>query len=86
MNMNYQITKSPSAETAPAGQIPRLLLNVAEVAEALGVSRRQVYNLAATAGLPTVKLGGRRLVRVSDLHEWVAAQPVDAADREGGGV
>lgn len=65
---------------------PRLFLSVTEAAEAIGVSARQVYNLAASAGLPTVKLGGRRLVRVTDLRAWVAAQPVNAPGQEAGGL
>jgi len=89
MNNDRQMTKSLPAEAPPASAVPRLLLTVAETAEAIGVSRRQIYNLAGSAGLPTVKLGGRRLVRVTDLREWVAAQPVDAVgqgvDRSGTG-
>lgn len=84
MNTDRQITKSPSAEASPAGPVPRLCLTMDEAAEAVGVSRRGLYNLAGRDGLPTVKLGGRRLVRVADLQDWIAAQPVDPAGREGG--
>ena len=55
----------------------RLCLSVAEAADALRVSSRQVYTLAARYGLPTVKIGGRRLVRRADLETWLAALPID---------
>jgi len=55
----------------------RLCLTVPEAAEAIRVSPRQIYNLARDAGLPTIRLGGRRLIRRADLERWVADQPVD---------
>ena len=64
----------------PAG---RLCLTVAECAGAIRVSPRQIYNLARDAGLPTIRLGGRRLIRVDDLRRWVAAQPVDRPGADG---
>jgi excisionase family DNA binding protein len=55
----------------------KLCLTVQEAAARIGVSDRQVYNLAREAGLPTIKLMGRRLVRAADLDAWIAAQPLD---------
>ncbi len=55
--------------------ISRLALTVPEAAEAIGVSPRQIYNLARDYGLPTIKLGGRRLVRLADLERWLSEQP-----------
>jgi len=52
-----------------------LAYSVRQCAAALSVSERQVYILAERDGLPTVKIGGRRLVRVADLRAWLAAQP-----------
>jgi len=52
-----------------------LALSISQAASALSVSERQIYVLAARDGLPTIKIGGRRLVRVDDLREWLAAQP-----------
>lgn len=63
-------------ETPDLPPTDRLCLTVAEAADALRVSPRQVYNLAHKAGLPTLKLGGRRLVRVADLTAWIEKQPV----------
>lgn len=60
----------------------RLCLSIQEAAVLIGVSPRQIYNLARDASLPTIKAGGRRLVRRADLEAWIAALPVD---RPGGG-
>jgi len=70
---------SSTAQTAQqtAQPVPRLALSMDEAAEAVGVSRRGLYNLAERDGLRTIKLGGRRMVRVADLEAWLAAQPAD---------
>lgn len=52
----------------------RVTLSVAETAAALGVSRPTVYNLLHEQGFPAFKVGGRTLVSVEGLREWVAAQ------------
>jgi excisionase family DNA binding protein len=54
----------------------KLALTLSEVADLLGVSRRGIYNLISREGLPSVKLGGRRLVRRADLERWLAEKPV----------
>ena len=53
----------------------KLALSVAETAAALSVSERQVYVMMERDGLPSIRLGGRRLVRVADLKQWLASQP-----------
>ena len=63
-------------QTSAQPPTDRLCLSVAECADAIRVSPRQIYNLARDAGLPTILLGGRRLIRVDDLRRWVAEQPV----------
>jgi len=52
-----------------------LAYSIRQCAAALSVSERQIYVLAERDGLPTVKIGGRRLIRVADLRAWLAAQP-----------
>jgi len=52
-----------------------LAYSIRQCAAALSVSERQIYILSERDGLPTVKIGGRRLVRVADLKNWLAAQP-----------
>lgn len=77
MNPETPTTRAPNADA-----VPRLCLTIPDVAEALGISARGVYTLAGRDGLPTVKLGGRRLVRVADLERWLAALPVADAGQK----
>ena len=73
-----------TAEAPHAGPMRPLCISMKQTGDLLNVSTRQVYTLAASAGLPTIRLGGRRLVRLPDLERWVAAQPLADAgqDRE----
>ena len=72
-----------SDHTPDTRSVRHLALTVPEAAEAIGVSPRQIYNLARDHGLPTIKLGGRRLVRCADLEKWMAEQPTAMPTREG---
>ncbi len=51
-----------------------LTYNVTEAAEALGVSRRTMYNLIHSQGFPTLRVGGRRLISRELLAGWVREQ------------
>ena len=51
-----------------------LTYNVTEAAEALGVSRRTVYELLHREDFPTLKIGGRRLISRELLAAWVREQ------------
>ena len=68
-----------TTESAP----PALLIDVAEAARLLGVSRRSVYLLIQDRGLPSVTIGKRRLFRPSDLSALVDRQ-FAATAAEGG--
>jgi excisionase family DNA binding protein len=50
-----------------------LLISIDDCAIALGVAKQTIRNWLSTGKvqLPTVKVGGRRLVRTSDLLAWV---------------
>ncbi|GAA1669008.1 hypothetical protein GCM10009745_09330 [Kribbella yunnanensis] len=50
----------------------KLLYRVPEVAEALAVSRAKVYQLIQSGALRSVKIDNSRLVRSSDLLDFVA--------------
>ena len=53
----------------------RLLLRPAETAEAIGVSRRKVYELIATGEIPSIKLsGGSVRVPGDSLRSWIERQ------------
>jgi excisionase family DNA binding protein len=54
----------------PDGQ-PKLLLTPEEAARALGIGRTKLYELLATAKLPSVRIGGSRRVSVDALTEFV---------------
>lgn len=50
----------------------KLFCGINELAERYGVSRRTMYNLLAEEGAPPVmKLGGRSLVEVGLMDEWI---------------
>ena len=53
----------------PVGFNHRLTVSIAEAAALLGVKTKTLYNQvsAGTCPIPTLKFGGRRMVRVSDL-------------------
>ena len=51
-----------------------LTYSVTEAAEALGVSRRTMYNLLHSEGFPTLRVGGRRLISRELLAGWVREQ------------
>jgi len=54
--------------------VAELTYSVTEAAEALGVSRRTMYDLLHKEGFPTLKVGGRRLISRELLAEWVRVQ------------
>ena len=50
----------------------KVVMNVSETAEALGISRTSLYNLMhADNDFPIIKVGTRRLVPVAGLKAWV---------------
>jgi excisionase family DNA binding protein len=61
----------PEPEQGPTG---KLTLNVVEAAEAFGISRSMIYQLIGSGQLPSIRIGGRRLVPVSALRDFVANQ------------
>ena len=51
--------------------VDALLLRVPEVAAQLGISRAKVYELIAAGSLASVKVGGCRRIRSSDVQDFV---------------
>lgn len=49
-------------------------LNMTNAAKYAGVSRTQIYRWLEE-GLPTNLKGGLRLVKISELDEWIEAKP-----------
>ena len=59
------MTKYTSYEDLP------LTLRATEVAQLLGISRANAYQLMHSDGFPTLKIGKRLLVPKSGLQRWV---------------
>lgn len=57
-----------------------LTYSVTEAAEALGISRRTMYDLIHREDFPTLKVAGRRLISKELLAEWVKAQAQKGAE------
>lgn len=50
-----------------------LLVTPAEAASALRISRSKLYEILADGSLSSVKIGGARRIRVSDLEAFIEA-------------
>lgn len=51
-----------------------LAVNVAQAAKLCSVSPREVWRQLRDGGLPSVKVGKRRIIRVVDLERWLAGK------------
>jgi excisionase family DNA binding protein len=69
--MSRETNTAVAALAMPAAIVP-VLYRVEEAAEALRVSRTQVYALIRCGALRTVKIGGSRRVPVAAVGEYVA--------------
>ena len=54
----------------PSGDIERIFLTFAEAQEFLGISHQTVYKLMAE-GLPSHKIGKKRVFLKEDLIQWI---------------
>lgn len=52
----------------------KLAYSITETAQVLGVSRPTVYALIKQPGFPVFQIGGRKLVSVEGLRDWVRSQ------------
>jgi excisionase family DNA binding protein len=91
--------EDPDRETTgrntPTPNTPKLLLTVDEAAEALSLGRTFFYELLMRGDLASIKIGSRRRIPVSALHEFVVRQisgqvtathPANGASGAKGGV
>ena len=51
-----------------------LAVSAAEAARLLGISRPSIYPLLNRADFPSFRIGGRVLISVSGLQEWINRQ------------
>ena len=56
----------------PSPLAVKLSYTVDQAAQAIGVSRRTIYNLLSNCELASTKVGGRRLIRANDLQALLA--------------
>ena len=52
----------------------KLAYSLTETAQVLGVSRPTVYELIKQPGFPVFQIGGRKLVSVEGLRDWIRSQ------------
>jgi excisionase family DNA binding protein len=63
--------------TSPAAPL-RLLVTVAEAADALGLCRSVIYELLLIGELPSVKIGRARRIPVAALEAFVELRLIEA--------
>ena len=64
-------------------QLP-LTLDANDIAQALGISRANAYNLFHTAGFPTLRIGKRMMCPKDKFTEWMDRQSGTLSDRRTG--
>lgn len=64
---NDMTNASSACRTTPP---PVLVYNVEQIAAMLQLSERHIWRLIKTEELPTIKLGGRRVIPVRTFHCW----------------
>ena len=52
----------------------KLAYSLTETAQVLGLSRPTVYTLIKQPGFPVFQIGGRKLVSVEGLRDWIRSQ------------
>lgn len=57
----------------------KLAFDVNEAAEMLSISRRTLYELIRSERIGSIKIGSRRLVRLTDLTDFLDSCENDAA-------
>lgn len=76
----------PSSPTPDARPGPEPLLDVAALADWLGLTAKGVYNLVeAGQGPPPIRIGRRLRWRVEDVAAWLEDQAQQTSDEEAAG-
>ena len=52
----------------------KLAFTIPEAADAIGISDRKLRDLIHVEGFPAVRLGGRIVIPVDPLRDWLRAQ------------
>jgi excisionase family DNA binding protein len=48
------------------------LIGINHLAERLGLSRRTIHRILSRGELPSLQIGRRRLIRLSDVRAWLS--------------
>ena len=57
-------------------ELESALIGITQLAERLALSRRTLDRIVARGDLPTLKIGRRRLIRLSAVRHWLAGKDV----------
>jgi excisionase family DNA binding protein len=60
--------------------VERISLSVEDAASALGVKRDLIFRAMNSGALKSFKIGGRRLILVTDLRDYAQRQAAEAGD------
>lgn len=71
--------KHPAASKVPTAP---LVMTVTQAAAALNIGRTALYQLFGRGELPFVRIGGRTMVPVAALHEFVAKPATSLRERD----
>lgn len=66
-------------ETDSALIVPDLLFGAESIADALGMTRRQIYHAVASRYLPAFRIGGTICARRTTLERWLNEREEDHA-------
>ena len=70
MQNDYRETETPNDD----GKTP-VALTIAEACAVRGVRRTTIYKEIRSGELRAVKIGGRTVILVTDLHRWLQDRP-----------
>ena len=54
--------------------VPKLAVSTFQAAEISGIGRTEIYKAIQSGDLRSLKIGKRRLIRLSALDEWLAGK------------
>jgi hypothetical protein len=70
------------ADEAPRAAAESRLLTIAEAAEVVPLSAKQLYRVAERADSPFRKVEGRLMAYEDELHRWIKAHPTGSKSAE----
>ena len=65
---------STEARMSEPQQTRPIAISPAEAARLVGLGKTKLYEVMGTGELPFLKIGTRRLIRVTDLEAWIERQ------------